>query len=363
MNLDLQNKQRGSVFLFFAAVVITLAGIKLAATLLVPFLLSLFVAIICGPPIQFLAKYKVPRSVAITLIILFIFLAFTMLGSVVASSANGFRLALPNYQAQLTSELHWFTTYLGKYNISISLNDIQDHFDPAKVMSLVSSTLSGFSSVLGNVFLLLLTVIFMLGEGVIFSKKLHFAFGKTQDTEASIAHFLKVVNQYMAIKTMISLITGLIIGTVLWIMGVDFFVLWGLLAFLLNYIPNIGSIIAAVPAVILTFLQLGFASATGVIALFITVNTVMGSVVEPRFMGRSLGLSTLVVFLSLIFWGWLLGLVGMLLSVPLTMIFKIALENTKEGRKYAILLSSDEEVEQMLAEELKAKQKQESVSE
>jgi len=348
-----------SNFIFsFAAIIICLAGIKFSATLLVPFLLSLFVAIICSPAIQFLGKHNVPRGLAITMIIFFIFLAFTMLGSVVASSANGFRLALPTYQAQLSSELQWLTAYLEKYNISVSLNDIQEHFDPAKVMSLVSSTLSGFSSVLGNVFLLLLTVIFMLGEGVIFSKKLHLAFGESQDTEARVAHFLKVVNQYMAIKTMISIVTGLIIGSLLWMMNVDFFVLWGLLAFLLNYIPNIGSIIAAVPAVILTFLQLGFAPAAGVIALFVSVNVIMGSVVEPRFMGRSLGLSTLVVFMSLIFWGWLLGLVGMLLSVPLTMIFKIALENTKEGRKYAILLSSDEEVEQMLKAEMIIEEKE-----
>jgi len=131
----------------------------------------------------------------------------------------------------------------------------------------------------------------------------------------------------------------------LWLMGVDFYVLWALLAFLLNYIPNIGSIIAAIPAVILTFLQLGMSHAAAVIGLFVGVNMLMGSVIEPKFMGRSLGLSTLVVFLSLIFWGWLLGMVGMLLSVPLTMIFKIALENSDEGRWFAILLSSDENIE------------------
>jgi len=161
----------------------------------------------------------------------------------------------------------------------------------------------------------------------------------------------------MAIKTMISLATGLIIGFVLWLMGVDFFVLWALLAFLLNYIPNIGSIIAAVPAVILTFLQLGFVPAGFVIGLFVAVNMVMGSVIEPKFMGRSLGLSTLIVFLSLIFWGWLLGMVGMLLSVPLTMIFKIALENSHDGRWFAILLSSDEEVNSLIQADEKVEEK------
>ena len=142
---------------------------------------------------------------------------------------------------------------------------------------------------------------------------------------------------------MVSLVTGLLAGTWLYILGVDHFLLWGVLAFLFNYIPNIGSIIAAVPAVLMALVQYGGGEA-GLVALgFVVINTVMGNVVEPRFMGRGLGLSTLVVFLSLIFWGWLLGSVGMLLSVPLTMIVKIALESREESRWLAILLSSDGE--------------------
>ena len=331
--------------LYFAAIVVSLAGIKIAAPIVVPFLLSLFVAIICNPAINFLADKKVPRGLAITLVITFIFLLFIVLGGVIGSSVNGFRQAIPTYELQLANELSWIINWMASHNVSISMDEVRGYFDPSKVMGLVTSTLSGFSSVLGNVFLLLLTVVFMLSEGQGFAKKLHVAFKDSEETDKRIDHFLNMVNRYMAIKTIISLVTGLIIGFVLWLMGVDFFILWALLAFLLNYIPNIGSIIAAVPAVILTFLQLGWAPAAFVVGLFVSVNMVMGSVVEPRFMGRSLGLSTLVVFLSLIFWGWLLGMVGMLLSVPLTMIFKIALENSGDGRWFAILLSSDEEVD------------------
>ena len=117
--------------------------------------------------------------------------------------------------------------------------------------------------------------------------------------------------------------------------------LWAVLAFLFNYIPNIGSIIAAVPAVLLAFVQLGPATASFTALGFVVSNMVMGNVIEPRYMGRGLGLSTLVVFLSLIFWGWLLGTVGMLLSVPLTMIVKIALESSPDTRWVALLLASD----------------------
>ncbi|WP_025565085.1 AI-2E family transporter [Psychromonas sp. SP041] len=331
--------------LYFSALVISLAGIKVAAPIVVPFLLSLFVAIICNPAINYLEGKKVPRGVAITLVIFTIFSLFIILGGVIGAAVNDFRKAIPTYEAQLSEQITWLIGWLENHDIVISMDEVRGYFDPAKVMNLVTTTLSGFSSVLGNIFLLLLTVVFMLAEGKVFPKKLHMAFDDSAQTEKRLDHFLTMVNQYMAIKTIVSLATGIIIGTVLWGMGVQFYVLWALLAFILNYIPNIGSIIAAVPAVILTFLQLGAGYASVVVGLFVSVNMIMGNVVEPRFMGRSLGLSTLVVFLSLIFWGWLLGMVGMLLSVPLTMILKIALENSEDGRWFSILLSSDEEVE------------------
>lgn len=331
--------------LYFSAVVISLAGVKIAAPIVVPFLLSLFVAIICNPAINYIESKKVPRGLAITVVIFIIFSLFVVLGGVIGSAVNDFRQAIPVYEAQLSEQISWLVIWLEQHDVMISMDEVRSYFDPAKVMNLVTTTLTGFSSVLGNVFLLLLTVVFMLSEGKIFAKKLHIAFDDSARTEKNLEHFLTMVNQYMAIKTAVSLATGLIIGSVLWGMGVQFYILWALLAFLLNYIPNIGSIIAAVPAVILTFLQLGIGYASVVIGLFVGVNMIMGNVIEPRFMGRSLGLSTLVVFLSLIFWGWLLGMVGMLLSVPLTMILKIALENSEGGRWFAILLSSDQEVE------------------
>ena len=149
------------------------------------------------------------------------------------------------------------------------------------------------------------------------------------------------VKNYLAIKTLVSLGTGLVIGLWLYFLGVDHYLLWAMMAFLLNYIPNIGSILAAIPAVLLALVQLGPGIA-GLTALgFVVTNTVMGNIIEPRYMGRGLGLSTLVVFLSLIFWGWLLGTVGMLLSVPLTMIVKIGLESGQDTRWIALLLASD----------------------
>jgi predicted PurR-regulated permease PerM len=148
------------------------------------------------------------------------------------------------------------------------------------------------------------------------------------------------IQNYIVIKSTISLLTGIIIASSLAIIGVDFPLLWGLLAFLLNYIPTIGSIIAAIPAVFWTLVQLGPGSALLAGVVFLVTNFIMGSIIEPRYMGRGLGLSTLVVFLSLVFWGWVFGPIGMLLSVPLTMTVKIALDSSEDTLWMATLIGS-----------------------
>jgi predicted PurR-regulated permease PerM len=142
----------------------------------------------------------------------------------------------------------------------------------------------------------------------------------------------------MVIKTGISLVTGGMAALWLTILGVDYALLWGLLTFALNYVPNIGSIIAAIPPVLLAIVQLGIGKAIAAGAGYAVINVLMGNFVEPRFMGRGLGLSPLIVFLSLLFWGWVLGPVGMLLAVPLTMTAKIALDSREETRWIAVLL-------------------------
>lgn len=220
-----------------------------------------------------------------------------------------------------------------------------EYFDPAAAMGLAANMLSGLGGVMANLFLIIITVIFMLFEAPAIPDKLHFALDDADKRINQIDRFLDSVNHYLAIKTLVSIATGIVVSTMLWAIGLDFFILWGVLAFLFNYIPNIGSIIAAVPAVLLALLQFGPATAGGIGLGYIVINTVMGNVIEPRYMGRGLGLSTLVVFLSLVFWGWLLGTVGMLLSVPLTMILKIGFENSSDAKWLSVLLSGDVKVE------------------
>ncbi|EKE76150.1 AI-2E family transporter [Gallaecimonas xiamenensis] len=324
-----------------AALVIVLAGIKLSADMLVPFLLSAFIAITCNPLVNWLARFKVPRALAVVLIIALIVLLGLMLTGLVGSSLNQFSANIPEYRARLLTQFSWVTDHLAQYNINLDRQQLQTILDPGAAMSMAANTLSSLGGLLTNFFLILLTVVFMLFEAKSLSEKVHMASGGAEHIYLALDRFFRSVNHYLAIKTLVSLCTGALIWLWLWVLGVDFPLLWGVLAFLLNYIPNIGSIIAAIPAVLLALLQLGLGHA-GLTALgFLLVNTLMGNGVEPRLMGRGLGLSTLVVFLSLVFWGWLLGTVGMLLSVPLTMIIKIALESNPKSAHLAILLGGD----------------------
>ncbi|TPH12734.1 AI-2E family transporter [Litorilituus lipolyticus] len=331
-------------FVTVAAVFIILAGVKIAASIIVPFLLSLFIAIICNPLITKASQYRIPKAISVIFVIVcFVFVALSLTG-LVGKSLNELSQQLPEYRVQLKEQFVWLTSLFTKYNIDISISVLSEYFDPAAAMGLAADMLSGFGSVMANLFLIVLTVVFMLFESSSFPLKLHFAMDDPEMRLNQIERFLAAVNNYIAIKTLVSLATGCIVSIMLWAFGLDFFLLWGVLAFLLNYIPNIGSIIAAVPPMTLAILQLGIGEA-GLIGLgYVVINMVMGNIVEPRYLGKGLGLSTLVVFLSLIFWGWLLGTVGMLLSVPLTMILKIGLENSPEGRWLAVMLSDEQEV-------------------
>lgn len=331
-------------FVTIAALFIIFAGIKIAANILVPFLLALFIAIMCNPLVAKASQYKIPKAISVILVIaIFVTIALSLAG-LVGKSLNELSEVIPQYRLQLKEQFVWLTAYLARFNIQISPAILLQYFDPAVAMGMAANMLSSFGSVMANLVLIILTVVFMLFEASSFPIKLHFALDDPEMRIKQIERFLASVNHYIAIKTMVSVATGVIVSFMLWVFGVDFFLLWGVLAFLFNYIPNIGSIIAAIPAVTLAALQLGLGEAGAIGLGYVLINMVMGNMVEPRYLGKGLGLSTLVVFLSLIFWGWLLGTVGMLLSVPLTMIVKIAFESSPEGRWLAVLLSDEEAV-------------------
>jgi predicted PurR-regulated permease PerM len=200
-------------------------------------------------------------------------------------------------------------------------------------------------SALSNINLILLTVTFILLEASSFPHKLRSVLGDPQRVFPQFTKFVDDIRRYMIIKTIISLIAGITIGLWLFILGVDFPVLWGFVAFLLHFVPNVGIIIAAIPAVLLALIQLGLGPAVLAASGYLVVGFTLGNMVEPRLMGRKLGLSTLVVFLSIIFWGSLLGLIGVVLCIPFTMTMKFAFESNKSTRWIAVLLGSEKSAE------------------
>ncbi len=340
VKLEHPQRPRTGFLVSAAAFVIVVAGMREAQSLLVPFLLSGFLAIIVAPTLFFLTSKKVPTALALLLVIAAVVAVGMLVGVLVGGSADDFAAKLPLYQERLHSQTDALLTWLSGIGISLPGDTLLKLVDPGKAMQMAAAGLSSLGSLLTNTLLILLTVIFILLEASSFPHKLRRVL---PDPEAGFLHldrFLDNIQHYMAIKSATSLLTGVVIALWLWIVGVDYPLLWGTLAFFLNFVPNIGSFLAAIPALLLALIQLGPGGALWALGGYLIVNNLVGNVIEPRFMGRGLGLSTLVVFLSLVFWGWVLGPVGMFLSVPLTMMVKIALDSDDQTRWIAVLLSS-----------------------
>lgn len=324
--------------LITACLVIVLAGLKVGAPILVPTALSIFLAITLMPAVSWLQRRRVPTLAAILLVVLTTFAALGGLISIATQSINQMRLALPRYQAQFQALQESVLEVLRQRGLELPTGFDAGLISPARVLDMASGAVVGLAGFMSSVALVLLISIFILLEANGFPVKIRTAL-KMPDLD--LGRFAKIadeVQKYLVFKTLISLATGVLLGGFVWLLGLDFPIFWGLLAFLLNYVPNVGSILAAIPPVLLAIVQLGPKSAVFTSIAYIAVNMVLGNVIEPNLMGRRLGLSPLVVMFSLVFWGWVWGPIGMLLSVPLTMIIRIMLENTEEHRWIAVLL-------------------------
>jgi predicted PurR-regulated permease PerM len=324
-----------------AALVIIIAGVNLAQSVVVLFLVSFFLALLGTPLVHWLKGKHIPSVFAVLIVMAGMVVILLLIGVQIGTSFSSFSDDLPLLQSRIREQVLGLMIMLKSKGIVVQESFFLDYVNPETIMSLTADLLTGLSSVLSDLVLILLTVAFILLEVSSFPLKLRAVLGDPKQKFPQFTKFADDMKHYMIIKTIISLATGILIAFWLFILGVDYPILWGFLAFLLNYIPNIGSIVSAIPVVILTVIQLGFGSALLVAAGYTAVNFVIGNVVEPRLMGRKLGLSTLVVFLSLIFWGGVLGFVGAILSIPLTMTLKFAFESNERTSWIAVLLGSE----------------------
>ncbi len=328
-------------FVILASLVIILAGARYASSLLEPLFLALFIAIICGSPISSLKRRGLPGWLASGIVGIVALAVVVLLVVLLGRTAGAFHDELPGYQARFRELLVNWISWLSHRGIQLDTDTITGALDPASALGFFGSFLSGLGDVLANFVLILFTVVFILADAPSFPGKL--ASSENSNYHRQLAAFqdlAQAMNSYIATKALVSALTGVLIWLGLLLLEVKFAALWGFLAFLLNFIPNIGSAVAAVPAVLLTLLEMNPLLTGSTIALYLVVNTLVGNVIEPRWMGQRVGLSTLAVFLSLVFWGWMFGPVGMFLSVPLTMSLKFLATQNNDTAWISVLVSN-----------------------
>jgi AI-2 transport protein TqsA len=324
-----------------AALVIIMAGINLSQSVVALMLVAIFLAILGAAPLLWLKEKRIPSGLAVLIVMLCMIIILILIGAQIAASVSSFSDELPTLQLRIRDQLMGFSALLKSKGVIVTDKVFFQYVNPDAVMKLTAGLLSGLSSALSDIVLILLTVTFILLEVSSFPIKLRAILGDPKQVFPQFTKFVVDMRRYMVIKTIINFAAGVLIAIWMSILGVQFPVLWGFLAFLLHFIPNIGSIIAVIPAALLAFVQFGLRGALLVAAGNIVIGFVIGNVVEPRIMGRKLGLSTLVTFLSMIFWGSLLGLVGAILCIPLTMTIKFAFESNESARWISVILGSE----------------------
>jgi predicted PurR-regulated permease PerM len=333
----------GSPLVNIASLVIIFAGVFYAKSIITPFLLALFISIICIQPIAWLQKRGFPRSLALFIVILGLLLIFSGFSFLVGGTISSFTGNISKYQSALSSLADSYIQYLNDKGLKIPTNRIANFIHPEKILDYTATAMSTLLNMMGTIFIIFLISLFLLMEYASFSGK---ARGILTESGTSISYLytiLQNIRQYLAIKTLLSLCVGLFTYIALLIIGVDYPILWSLIAGVMNYIPNIGSILSTVPTILFALIQLGLGGALWTLLSTLIIHNVFGNYIEPRVMSKGLGLSTLVVFMSLLFWGFILGAAGMFLSVPLTMSVKIILEQNEKTKWLAILLGKPED--------------------
>ncbi|MES2983186.1 MAG: AI-2E family transporter [Verrucomicrobiota bacterium] len=347
----------GKALFMIAALVIVVAGLKAAEEFFLPILLAAFIATISFPMLNFLREKRVPRPLAVLLTVAvdFVFLAAI---AVLAVTLVGDLQDKWNskYAAEVSTHIREGSRSLAEKLDEYGVADAQKKIDEAvnnnlanlqnirfeKIWDVGTGVLGRVVGFFGSSILILILLVFMLSEARMFGRRLEAISLARGPNLARILNSTQDIQRFLAIKTAVSLATGFLAGLLCWAVGLDFYILWGMLAFFLNFIPVIGSIVAGVPPTILALLVAGFPNALLVSGGYLLINNFLGNFLEPMLVGRRFGISTLVVVISVVFWGWLWGPIGMLLAVPLTMVLKVILESSDEFRWIGVAISSEQ---------------------
>ena len=316
-------------------------GRQHARVVLIPLMMAIFITFISNGPIIWLQEKGCSHWLSILLFCFTVLCVLALSVLIIGTSMKDFLHNIPDYEKNLQQQLQPVHSFLVGKGLDVGGKAGGGIFSPASVMKYVGLFINGIGNLMANGFVIFFLVVFMLNETTVLTAKLKSIYGDDDRKTNQLKKFNESVKHYMSIKLLVSLATGLLATLSLLVIGVDYPVMWGMIAFAFNFVPNIGSIIAAIPPTLLALVTAGPGSSLAVACCYVAINMVMGNIVEPRIMGKGLGLSTLVVFLSLVFWGWVLGPVGMLLSVILTMKLKILLDSNADTQWLGMLLGPD----------------------
>ncbi len=344
-----QLKSQSNPLVSIAAFLIITAVIMYASSIITPILLALFITIVCAQPIRWLQERKVPKWLAVLLVLLLMLGILFGLGEVIGRSIVQFSNDIGFYATRINEIMTSVLNYAHGMGFDVSIDKLETMISPSRIVNFSATFLSAIGNLMSNMFLIVFYIIFMLLEINSFNTKVLAV--TTNSGNESISYITRIthsIRQYLGLMTIVSLLTGVCVYVALLIIGVDYPILWALIAFLFNFIPNIGSIIASIPAILFAMIQLGTGGALWTLISYISINMIIGNVVQPPLMGKGLGLSTLVVFISLIFWGYVLGTIGMFLSVPLTMVLKIGLEQKHSTKWMALMLGTEKEAQESI---------------
>jgi len=328
-------------YMAFIAGVLLLAVLKITRAIIVPIVISFFLVMLLMPVVRFLTKYKVPLFIAVIISMIVLIAFIGVFGMLFVFSLSSLQESIPKYSAKFESFMTSIFTTLKEQGIEMNYQILLEQVSLKQIAAIVGKSMMSFLALLSNLTIIFFITLLTLLESRRFKEKTEAAYGGKNSAFAGTIKIVgREIQRYIFLKTVISLATGLCVWIFLAVVGVKFALLWGILTFLLNYIPNIGSIIAGVPPLVMTMLQFEHPLVYAVIVLIglLTIQIVIGNLTDPKVMGKSLNISTPVVFIAMIFWGWMWGIVGMFLSVPLLVCVKAILAHSFSLKPVNVLL-------------------------
>lgn len=354
--------------LLLASAVLVIGGLHAARDFFIPVCLAFFLAAVSFPIMNWLREHRVPRffAVLITVLVVFAFLTGFIIGAAMLINDLSEGDRLEQYGRSLYNVALSAGAQLEEWKVEDAQEEIKKFLTADKIVDFfkdnITSLLARVLDTLQVSFIVLILLVFMLGEARVFSRRFEAIVEAKGPNLQRMLSATRDIQKYLGIKTLISIATGVFAGLLCWAAELDFPLLWGLLAFALNYIPAVGSIIAGVPPMLLALLTHDLRHAIAVACGYLVINGFLGNFMEPALLGRRFGLSTVVIVISVLFWGFLWGPVGMLLAVPLTMMVKVAMDNTYELRWLGVAISqgkkdTEEQERRIIKESAKQKKK------